>query len=54
MEFITDPMEIERRSMEILRPHLAGWKLGEQEIKVYSRIISFTRVMKSSVLGLLK
>ena len=39
MEFITDPMEIERRSMEIIAPHLAGLRLGEAEIKVYSRII---------------
>ncbi len=39
MEFITEPMEIERRSMEIIRPHLADLKLSEQEIKVYSRII---------------
>ncbi|MBR3457262.1 MAG: precorrin-8X methylmutase [Selenomonadaceae bacterium] len=39
MDFITDPMEIERRSMEIIKPHLAGLDLGEAEVKVYSRII---------------
>ncbi|MBQ1336178.1 MAG: precorrin-8X methylmutase [Selenomonadaceae bacterium] len=39
MDFITDPMEIERRSMEIIKPHLAGLELSEAETKVYSRII---------------
>lgn len=39
MDYITDPTEIERRSMEIIRPHLAELKLGEAEVKVYSRII---------------
>ena len=29
MDFITDPMEIERRSMEIIKPHLAGLELSE-------------------------
>ena len=39
MDFITNPTEIERRSMEIIAPHLAGLSLGESETKVYSRII---------------
>ncbi|MBQ7479694.1 MAG: precorrin-8X methylmutase [Selenomonadaceae bacterium] len=39
MDFITDPMEIERRSMEIIKPHLADLDLGDAETKVYSRII---------------
>ena len=39
MDFITKPMEIEHRSMEIIAPHLAGLKLNEAEIKVYSRLI---------------
>jgi len=39
MDFITDPMEIERRSMEIIKPHLAGLELSDAETKVYSRII---------------
>ena len=39
MDYITDPMEIERRSMEIIRPHLARLELSDAEVKVYSRII---------------
>ena len=39
MDFITKPMEIEHRSMEIIAPHLAGLNLSEAEIKVYSRLI---------------
>ncbi|WP_346354297.1 precorrin-8X methylmutase [Azotosporobacter soli] len=39
MDFITNPMEIERRSMEIIKPYLADWKLSEEATKVYSRII---------------
>lgn len=39
MNFITKPMEIERRSMEIIAPHLAGLNLNEAETKVYSRLI---------------
>ena len=39
MNFITKPMEIEHRSMEIIAPHLAGLNLSEAETKVYSRLI---------------
>ena len=39
MDFITSPTEIERRSMEIITPHLADYNLTADEIKVYSRII---------------
>lgn len=39
MDFITEPMEIERRSMEIIAPHLRDLQLGADETKVYSRII---------------
>jgi precorrin-8X/cobalt-precorrin-8 methylmutase len=39
MQFITDPTEIESRSMEIIAPYLADFHLSHQEIKVYSRII---------------
>ena len=39
MEFVTSPMEIERRSMEIIAPHLADYNLTPEELKVYSRII---------------
>lgn len=39
MEFMTDPAGIETRSMEIIAPYLAGYKLSPEEIKVYSRII---------------
>ena len=37
--FITKPMEIENRSMEIISPHLAGLALDDDEKKIYSRII---------------
>ena len=39
MEFINSPSEIERRSMEIIAPHLADYNLTDDELKVYSRII---------------
>ena len=39
MDFIKQPMEIENRSMEIIAPYLAEYKLSEEEIKVYSRMI---------------
>lgn len=39
MNFITRPMEIERRSMEIIAPHLADLHLDEAATKVYSRLI---------------
>ena len=37
--FMTKPMEIEERSMEIIAPHLTGLSLGDDEKKIYSRII---------------
>lgn len=39
MSFMTNPMGIEARSMEIIAPYLTGYKLTESEIKVYSRVI---------------
>ncbi len=39
MEFITKPMEIETKSMEIIAPFLTKLQLSEAETKVYSRII---------------
>ena len=39
MGFIQSPSAIERRSMEIIAPHLADYSLTADEIKVYSRII---------------
>lgn len=39
MNFITDPMGIERRSMELIAPYLESFQLNEEEIKIYSRII---------------
>ncbi len=36
---ITKPMEIERRSMEIISPYLSDLKLTADEVKIYSRII---------------
>lgn len=39
MQFITDPMLIETRSMEIIAPYLAGRNLNEAETRIYSRII---------------
>ncbi|MBD3879751.1 MAG: precorrin-8X methylmutase [Quinella sp. 1Q5] len=37
--FMTKPMEIEERSMEIIAPHLAGLTLSDDERKIYSRMI---------------
>lgn len=37
--FMTNPVAIEERSMEIIAPHLAGLNLGDDEKKIYSRII---------------
>lgn len=37
--FMTKPLEIENRSMEIIAPYLAGLKLSDDEKKIYSRII---------------
>ncbi len=39
MEFMTDPMGIENRSMEIIRPYLEKLALSEPERLVYSRMI---------------
>ena len=39
MNFIQDPMEIERRSMEIILPYLDGMNLNEAQVKVFSRVI---------------
>lgn len=39
MEFLTGPQEIERRSMELIAPHLTNYNLSADEMKVYSRII---------------
>ncbi len=39
MEFMTDPMGIENRSMEIIRPYLEKLNLSEPERLVYSRMI---------------
>jgi len=39
MQFITDPGQIEARSMELIAPYLAGLNLPPQVSKVYSRII---------------
>ena len=39
MEFIKQPMAIERRSMELIAPYIEGLSLSEAEKKVYSRII---------------
>lgn len=39
MQFITDPMGIETRSMEIIAPYLTEYNLTDAETKVYSRII---------------
>ena len=39
MNFIQDPMEIEKRSMELIAPYLAGRNLTEQQVKVFSRVI---------------
>lgn len=37
--FMTKPMEIENRSMEIIAPHLEGLNLNDDEKKICSRII---------------
>lgn len=37
--FMTQPLEIEARSMEIIAPHLAELDLNDEERKIYSRII---------------
>ncbi len=37
--FMTQPLAIEERSMEIIAPHLAGPALTDEERKLYSRII---------------
>ncbi len=37
--FMTKPMEIEARSMEIISPYLSVFNLSEEEKKIYSRII---------------
>ncbi len=39
MNYITDPMAIEERSMEIIAPYLAALKLTPEATKVFSRII---------------
>ena len=39
MNFITEPMEIENRSFEIIAPHLQNLNLSAEETKIYSRII---------------
>jgi len=39
VNFITDPRSIEARSMEIIAPYLRDLKLGQEEVKVFSRII---------------
>lgn len=37
--YMKNPLEIERRSMEIIAPHLAGLDISDDEKKIYSRII---------------
>jgi len=39
MNYITEPMAIEERSMEIIAPYLAGMNLSPETVKVFSRII---------------
>lgn len=39
MEYIKDPMAIEVRSFEIIKPHLEKYNLSEAETKLYSRMI---------------
>lgn len=39
MNYITEPMAIEERSMEIIAPHLAGLDLTPEAVKIFSRII---------------
>ena len=42
MKYITEPMAIEERSMEIIAPHLVGLDLSAEAVKVFSRIIHAT------------
>lgn len=39
MEFIKEPMTIEKRSMEIIKPYLEKYNLNTEETAVYSRMI---------------
>lgn len=39
MEFIKQPTEIEKKSMEIIAPYLSKLNLSEEETKIFSRII---------------
>ena len=39
MDFIKDPMAIEVRSFEIIKPYIEKLNLSEEETKIYSRII---------------
>lgn len=39
---MTNPIEIEERSMKIIAPHLAGLEISDDEKKIYSRIIHAT------------
>ena len=39
LNFITQPMEIENKSFEIIAPHLKNLNLSAEETKIYSRII---------------
>lgn len=39
MSYIKDPAAIEKRSMEIIAPYLAGMQLNPEAVKVFSRII---------------
>lgn len=39
MDYLTDPMGIERKSMEIISAYLGALSLSPQETKIYSRII---------------
>jgi len=39
MKYITEPMAIEERSMEIIAPYLANLDLSPEAVKVFSRII---------------
>ena len=39
MDFIKDPMMIEKRSMDLIAPYLQDKELSPEEVKVYSRVI---------------
>ncbi len=39
MDYIKDPMAIEVRSFEIIKPHIEKYNLNEAETKLYSRMI---------------